>query len=462
MASGDATEYSSEELMLFLREADAAVLRRMLSTKRPVRELTIFCISMAAFKVAFDKLEECLNLKNAYFFDVDFEGEDIGTTLSVAFQSLHTLELRCVNTGPGFARDVADYIRQNKSLRDLQLLDSCGGDEGAAVLIEALAVNDTLKRFSLLRMRLSSGLLIIIAEMLATNSMLEAVSITSVCPVEKDKVYWLLAQHWYARVFRRLDIIWPEELLPQLKMLILEDACYPVLAISITNSVDKRLLSELFLAVGVRKKVEGLRFTAIGFVDTFDELAEGIASLVKYTKTLQVINSFRHVNIGEEHQILFVLDALKRNSSVKEFTMYVEYVTPEIAASLSELFQMNNTLTSVDICGLDCEIGSSEVETILRGLRTNYTLTELQLSDQLDEPEELKEMAEILARNVCLKNHAAEFGISGAPSSNEEGMNRLTKMYSNAAVVKRAQQLTEQTARAVIEEMWSIIEQLNS
>ncbi|KAH8030962.1 hypothetical protein HPB51_012430 [Rhipicephalus microplus] len=168
-------------------EADAAVLRRMLSTKRPVRELTIFCISMAAFKVAFDKLEECLNLKNAYFFDVDFEGEDIGTTLSVAFQSLHTLELRCINTGPGFAKDVADYIRQNKSLKDLQLLDSCGGDEGAAVLIKALAVNDTLKRFSLLRMRLSSGLLIVIAEMLATNSMLEAVNITSVCPCGKGQ-----------------------------------------------------------------------------------------------------------------------------------------------------------------------------------------------------------------------------------------------------------------------------------
>ncbi|KAL1421590.1 hypothetical protein MTO96_023025 [Rhipicephalus appendiculatus] len=415
---------------------------------------------MAAFKVAFDDLEECPCLK-AVYFHVDCEGEDIGTTLSAAFRSLHTLDLRCENTGTGFARDVADYIRQNRSLRNVVLRNSCGGDEGAAVLIEALAVNDTLKRFSLADMDLSSDTLTGFTEMLATNSALEVVNLKDVCPVEKGKVCRLLAQEWHARVFKRLDIVWPEQLLPELKVLMREKMraiSYCPLASPLWST--KGLLCELLHAVAVHKTLQGLRFAAVGSLYTFDALAEGIATLIKRTRTLQQIENFKHVIGGEEHHLLVVLDALKRNSSIKQFTMYIEMVTPEIAASLSELFEVNNTLTAVDVSGFGCEISSNEVETILRGLRTNYTLTELEVSDQPDEPKELSEVEEILARNVLLKNQAAEFVISGGHTSDEEGANALKKVRSSAGLVERVRELTGETTEVVLEEIQSILARL--
>ncbi|KAL3257224.1 hypothetical protein MRX96_017071 [Rhipicephalus microplus] len=420
-----------------ISDTDAPVLQRMLNIGLPVRELSVLSISVAAFKVVFEGLEECSCLKKLCVF-VECENNNIGTTLSKAFRirSLHTLELRCHDTGTRFAKDVADCIRQNKTLRNLILRNSCGGDEGAAVIIKALAVNDTLKMFSLREMELSSDTFVVFAEMLATNLTLQLVNLSYVCTVEKDKVRWLLAQKWYDHVFGRLEFVWPEQLLPELNVLIREGACPPQLSISITSSVDKRIMWELFLAVGVQKKLEGLTFVSVDLDDSFSELAESIASLVRYTTTLQRIENRKHINVGEEHQLLVVLDALKKNSSINVLLIDVQWVTPEIAASLSELFEVNNTLIFVELCNTATEISTNEVQTILRGLGTNYTLNELWISDETDRPEELKDVDEILARNVHLKNQAAEFVISGAQSSDKEGADALKKVCTSAALVQ--------------------------
>ncbi|XP_075741814.1 uncharacterized protein LOC142792870 isoform X2 [Rhipicephalus microplus] len=445
-----------------ISERDAPVLRRMLNIGPPVRELFVFSISMADFEVVFDGLEEFPCLKKVCVY-VDCENNDIGTTLSKAFRirSLHTLELSCHNTGTGFAREVAEFIRQNKTLRNLYLRNSCGGDEGAAVIIEALAVNNTLKKFSLREMELSSDTFIVFAEMLATNLTLQLVNLNGVCPVEKDKVRWLLAHKWHVHIFERLEIVWPEHLLPELNVLIREGACPPKLSISITSSVNKRILWELFLAVGVQKKLERLIFLSVHLDNSFSELAEGIASLVKYTRTLQRIENRKHIDIGEESQLLVVLDALKKNSSVKSLLTAVHLVTPEIAASLSELFEVNNTLISVELCDSACEIATNELQTILRGLKTNYTLNELWISEEADEPEQLREVDEILARNVHLKNQAAEFVISGAHSSDKEGADALKKVRSSAALIQRVQKLTGKTTEVVLHEIQSILARLS-
>ncbi|KAH7931511.1 hypothetical protein HPB51_029830 [Rhipicephalus microplus] len=434
----------------------------MLNIGPPVRELSVLWISVAAFKVVFEGLEECPCLKKLCVF-VECENNNIGTALSKAFRirRLHTLELSCHNTGTEFASDVADCIRQNKTLKNLILGNSCGGDEGAADIIKALAVNDTLKMFSLRWMELSSDTFVVFAEMLAINTTLQLVNLNDVCPVEKDKVRWLLAQKWHARVFERLEIVWPEQLLPELNVLIREGACPPQLSISITSSVDKRILWELFLAVGVQKKLEKLSFVSVNLADSFSELAEGIASLVKYTRTLKRIENLKHINVGEEHQLLVVLDALKKNKSVIALFASVHSVTPEIAASLSELFEVNNTLIFVELCNTATEISTNEVETILRGLRTNYTLNELWISDDAGEPEELREVYEILARNVHLKNQAAEFVMSGAHSSDKEGADALKKVRSSAALVQRVQQLTGKTTEVVLHEIQSILARLS-
>ncbi|KAL3257222.1 hypothetical protein MRX96_017070 [Rhipicephalus microplus] len=122
---------------------------------------------------------------------------------------------------------------------------------------------------------------------------------------------------------------------------------------------------------------------------------------------------------------------------------------------------VNNTLISVELCDSACVISTNELQTILRGLKTNYTLNELWISEEADEPEQLREVDEILARNVHLKNQAAEFVISGAHSSDKEGADALKKVRSSAALVQRVQQLTGKTTEVVLHEIQSILARLS-
>ncbi|XP_049513596.1 uncharacterized protein LOC119465845 isoform X2 [Dermacentor silvarum] len=446
MQQGADLEYNDK-----LSDKDAALLRRLLSSGTPVKKLWIFECSHGAFKVAFDGLEECPSLQEVLLFHLDCEGKDLGIHLSGAFRSLRSLDLRCDNTGSGFAKEIASYIQENKSLRELSLWNSCGGDEGAAALIEVLTANETIKRFTLAAMELSSDTLIGFAKMLAFNSTLELVDLFDVCPAKKDQVSRLLEKEQYASAFKKLRILWPEELLPQLTRLLREQACNPELSVSVTSSVDEAILREFFDAVAEDTTLRMLHFYPSE--EVFDALAHGIASVVKRTKTLQEICNLMRVQQGKERQLVSVLNALKENRSVTRFTMYAELLTAEIATSLSELLAVNNTLNDVAICEY-WGILPEEVETILKGLRNNYTLTGLMVSWDPDDSDGITEMEELLERNVRLQKKAAEFVVSGCGDvSDEEGADALRKLRSSAGLVEKVRKLTGKTTEAALKEI---------
>ncbi|XP_049513601.1 uncharacterized protein LOC119465845 isoform X8 [Dermacentor silvarum] len=300
-------------------------------------------------------------------------------------------------------------------------------------------------------MSLSSEILIRFAKMLASNSTLQMVDLFDVCPVEKDQVSRLLEQELYASVFKRLRIVWPEQLLPQLTRLLREQACNPELSVSVTSSVDEAILREFFDAVAEDTTLRMLQFYPRE--DVFDALADGIASVVKRTKTLQEICNAMCVQQGKERQLVSVLDALKENHSVTRFTMYAELLTAEIATSLSELLAVNNTLNDVAICEY-WGILPEEVETILKGLRNNYTLTGLMVSWDPDDSDGITEMEELLERNVRLQKKAAEFVVSGCGDvSDEEGADALRKLRSSAGLVEKVRKLTGKTTEAALKEI---------
>ncbi|XP_054925146.1 uncharacterized protein [Dermacentor andersoni] len=442
-----------------LSQKDAGVLRRLLSSGIPVRKLSIFEISHSAFKIAFENLEECPSLQEV-LLEIDCKGKDLGIHLCGAFKSLRSLDLRCDNTGSGFAKEIARYIHENKSLRELSLWNSCGGDEGAAALIEVLTMNETLKRFTLAAMELSSNTLIGFVKMLASNSTLELVDLFDVCPAEKDQVSRLLETELYASAFKRLLILWPEQLLPQVTRLLRQQACNPELSVSVTSSVDEVVLREFFDAVAADTTLRMLHFYPSE--DLFDALADGIASVVKRTNTLREIRNLMRVQNGKEHQLISILEALKENRCVTNFTMYIESLTAEIATSLSELLAVNNTLNDVAICEY-WGILPDQVETILQGLRKNYTLTGLMVSWDPDDSDGISEMEELLKRNIRLQKKAAEFVISGSGDvSDVEGEDAFKKLHSSAGLVEKVRELTGKTTEAALEEIQSAFARLSA
>ncbi|KAL1421578.1 hypothetical protein MTO96_023013 [Rhipicephalus appendiculatus] len=252
--------------------------------------------------------------------------------------------------------------------------------------------------------------------MLATNSTLEMVRLGDVCCcVDVDKVWSLLAQERYAGVFQRLHILWPDELLPVLTVLIYREACPPELFFGFSSSVDEGVLREFFHAVAENKTLRRLYIES----DVFDALANGIASVVKSTRTLREIFNMTGEKPVGEHQLITILNALKENSSITDFTMGVETVTPEIATSLSELLTANKALRKLVLCW-ESRTSSRAGEVIVQGLRANYTLTELALCAKFDE-NITRDIEELLKRNRWILAKAVDFVISGGDVSDQAG-----------------------------------------
>ncbi|KAH7976499.1 hypothetical protein HPB52_014757 [Rhipicephalus sanguineus] len=407
-----------------LSEKEAAILRRLLRSGRPVEELCLHDISLCAFRLAFDNLEQCPSLSSLYIH-VDLQGKELGRRFSAVFTSLQSLELSCDNTGSRFVYHIASYMRQNKTLRELRLCNSCGGDEGAAVLIEALAENNTLKLFALNDIKSSSDTLVGFAKMLATNRTLEMVHLGEVRCGEVVKVWSLLAQERYAGVFQRLQVVWPDELLSLLTVLIRREVCAPTVSAGVTSSIDEGVLREFFDAVAENKTLRRLYFDS----EVFDALANGIAFVVKSTRTLWEIHVTMEAQRGSEYQLITILNALKENSSITHFAMCIEMVTPEVSTSLAELLAANKALTDIYLCE-ESNISPTAGQTILQGLRANYTLTELGVCSKFDENNTTRDIEALLKRNFRILEQAADFVISGGDVSDQVGPYALKKVHS--------------------------------
>ncbi|KAL1448757.1 hypothetical protein MTO96_044009, partial [Rhipicephalus appendiculatus] len=416
---------------------EAVMLRRLLSTGLPVRTLSLCDICLSAFSVAFHELHECPSLEKLHLH-VDCKGKDFATNLSTAFRSLSTLELSCENTGKGFAKAVADYIRENKSLREIAIWNSCGGDEGAIALLHALAANDTLKTFTLADVGLASDALFGFAMMLANNTTLEVVNLKYVFPVHKDKVCWLMAQERYAGVFKRLDILWPEELLPELSALIRRQACFPALFVSVSSFVNEGVIREFSDAVAADTRIRGLVIESdMNVVDALQDMFDaGGTAFARRKIVLRQIWRDRGPNRGKHSHLVPILDALKRNRSIEQFVTWSAMVTQEMATSLSESLAVNDKLNVLHVYNY-WEISPDEIQTILKGLRANCTLTDLRVLWDADHCEGMLEVDALLQINVALVKKAAHFVVSGTDLSDVvTGADVLKKLKSSARLVQ--------------------------
>ncbi|KAL1421577.1 hypothetical protein MTO96_023012 [Rhipicephalus appendiculatus] len=90
-----------------ISEKEAPVLRRLLRSGPPVKELWLHEISPGALKLAFDGLEECPSLRSIHFH-IDLKGSDLGNDFWMVFKGLDSLELSCENPGRGFAKEIRE------------------------------------------------------------------------------------------------------------------------------------------------------------------------------------------------------------------------------------------------------------------------------------------------------------------------------------------------------------------
>lgn len=401
------SKVSAEAVQLEYRDDlsvdEAGVLRSLFGSESfPAKKLKFWGTPLSIVRTAVDNLEDGSTLEELELLGLDCEGQEFSLSLCGVFGNLRTLNLACNDIGDSFAKDIADFLRNNSSLQELNLWSNDIGDEGATVLAEALTVNATLKKLNLNQNNLTSQALVAFADMLTVNSTLELVEVLGL-DTELEEVEVLFEGERYAEVFRRIYIRWEQDCLPHLSRLLREDRHCSEVSIDVAASVPKDCLREFFDAVAGNATVQTLQFGPNG--NTFDALTDGLVSLLTRTTTLSRVQSL--MPLDRDESLVRVLNALKENHSVTSITMNVEVLTADIATSLAELLGTNSTLSDVNLYG-HCKIESGVLDIILEALRNNHTLTNLGgVEAGIEEHDAMSEIEELLNRNSRLLYRAS-------------------------------------------------------
>lgn len=455
---GEATEVEYKE---DFSVDQAHALRRRLTESRSLKKLKFWGTRMSVVKITLENLEEDTSLEELELFGVETEDQGFSINLSGIFRKLRVLRLMCSDIGDAFAREVADFLRGNDSLQDLSLWCSEIGDEGAVAIAKALTANTTLKTLNLVQNNLTSKTLMAFADVVTVNTTLKLAELFEV-DLDLEEIGVLFEQDRYAHVFERIYILWRQDFLPNLTKLLLEDRHCCDVSVDVTSSVPEDVLQEFFDAAAHNKTMRNLHFYPSG--NTFDALIDGLVHVVKETKTLTHIQNLLTTDRSE--LLVRVLNALKSNSSVTNFSMYAELLTPDIAQALSELLLVNNTLVDVAVCeywGITSEV----LGVILKGLRENFTLTGLMVSwDPDDDVEGVSEMEALLKRNANVLEKAAEFVVCDGQYSDDdkdgyrEGADSLKKVISSVGLLDILEKRTgknRDTLRSDVERVHSSI-----
>ncbi|KAH6922264.1 hypothetical protein HPB50_011336 [Hyalomma asiaticum] len=370
------------------------------------------------------------------------------TSMLALKKNLCSLHLSAIDTEPAYGEDIASYVAYNKSLKELTLGTSCGGEEGMVMLVEALKLNDTLKRFSLyeIETELSYETLISFAKILSFNSTLELVSLNSIYDVEEDQVSSCLDQDLYPGAFNKLDIKWPQSLFIELIGLIRKQGCAPLLHIRVPSCAGKKYIRQFFEALA---PVTALRELHLSDIDMCDAFTDGIAYLLKCTATLRKFMISTDVDANEEHHLMNIFESLKRNRSVTKFEIKYSVLTPRIAASMSELISVNSTLNDLAVI-VDGPLMPEPVKVIEKGFDTNYTLTKLFLG-RYDEV--MGDIPRLLKRNISLENKAALWVIHGVDQIDEAGVDALKKVHFGSGLVEKVQMITGRTRQDALDDI---------
>ncbi|KAH6922132.1 hypothetical protein HPB50_009672 [Hyalomma asiaticum] len=388
-------------------------------------------------------------------FQIECEDKDLNANVAEILESLRSFDLLCTERCKAFVTENADSDLKDRFLRQLLYpFYPVGGDREAAALIEVLAGNHSLKMLTINCFQPSPVTVMGIAQMLAFSSTLESVEFRNIRGDPKALLF--LEEHFCGGVFKRLRIVWPMGILSELAMLVRTQSSFTSLSVVTTRVIAEREVREFFDAVASNTTLRELSVWVNEEESIFYTLPCSPFCSVLFQRAARVVCG-RHTEEAE-WQLVTTLDALKKNHTIRKFAMRgVLAMTPQIATSLSELLAASNTLNHVDISSM--EIQPREIETLLQGLRVNYTLTNFTVCRNPDGSKMIRELQAILKRNVTLELKAAQAVTAGV--SDEEGMDALKRLHSAAGLVEKVQQLTGKNTEAAFEQIQSTLARLS-
>uniref|UniRef100_V5IJI1 Uncharacterized protein n=1 Tax=Ixodes ricinus TaxID=34613 RepID=V5IJI1_IXORI len=420
-----------------LSASAARVLAQLLRTSKSLKKLTMEGVDQECVKIALEGLHDGSSLEEIYLFGLEPYESPFFIKYSEAFKNLKVVRLPCNELDDTSAFEFAALIKASETLVELGLDSSSFGDRGAVAIAKALRHNKTLRKLSLPQGQLTSTSLVEFVDALTVNTTLEHLDVSEVDILEEHRER-LFEDPKSAGAFKRIFVIWKQKWLRDLAALLRRGDHMPQVYADVDPGVPPADLDAFFDALLANRTVTEVSFYPNESL--FDLLVDRLAALLKSTTTIRTVhNRLSPDEKHEEAHLVTLLNALRDNTSVAEFTTYVSYLTVPMGIALGKLLEVNGTLNSIHLSeywSVDPEVA----RTLANSMRHNYTLLDLRIEWDAEDVEGLPEVWEALRRNKALLYPAAEF-VAGK-AIDERAAGALRKVHRSWALVEEVMKRT--------------------
>uniref|UniRef100_A0A147BTQ8 Putative ribonuclease inhibitor-like protein n=1 Tax=Ixodes ricinus TaxID=34613 RepID=A0A147BTQ8_IXORI len=388
-----------------LSASAASVLAQLLRTSKSLKKLTMEGVNKECAKIALEGLHDGSSLEEIYLFGLEPHESPFFMKYSEVFKNLKVVRLPCNELDNASAFEFAALIEASETLVELGLNSNSFGDGGAVAIAKALRRNKTLHELSLPQ-DLTSVSLVEFVDALTVNTTLERLDVSEVDILDEHRAR-LFEDPKSAGAFKRIFVIWKQKWLRDLAVLLRRGDHVPQVYVDVDPGVPRADLDAFFDALLASHTVTEVSFYPREF--SFDLLVDRLAALFRGTTTIRSVHC--RLSPDEKHEethLVRLLDALRDNTSVADFTMLVSYLTVPMGVALGKLLEVNNTLTTLTLCEY-WSVHPEVARMLANSMRHNYTLLDLRIEWDAEDVEGLPEVWEALRRNKALLYPAAEF-----------------------------------------------------
>lgn len=417
---------------------NAKCLASVLSKNKTITTLSVTGTCSSAVKVILTALEKNTSVQELSLVcqqpsrSVSMESEELEPLANNSVLKKLTLSLQ--ELGDVGAIFLSKWLENNDALEELDLSYSSIRVNGALVLAEALKTNRTLKKFVLDNYGFTACVVEKFVEALKLNGVVESVHLGAI-PIPKDVAY-KVANNGHD-ICRRLEVAWNTRGLMQLARELRNDrGSGHKLYLNWSEDASESSILDVFVALSTNTTVTELYVQNGSLLNL--ALADGLQCLLRSTKSLKKFEI--GTEILADRVVLLLLAGLTNNTSVNEVVFSYTVMSTKIAKAVGRMLEVNRTIHS--ICFQRQYLNCGVQKKLSKFLKNNHVLLKLDFPNGTSYYKGLFAIREIVLRNKCLLNRAAQFVLKTA--SDQSSLDAFRLVGRNESLVEHLVKITGQ------------------
>lgn len=418
--------------------SNAKCLAAVLAKNTTIAKLSVTGTCSSAVKVILTSLQKNSSVQELSLIcqhpsrSVFMESEELEPLASNSVLKKLTLSLQELDDAGAIF--LSKWLKDSITLEELDLSWSSVRVNGALGLAEALKTNRTLKKLVLDNYGFTINVVEKFVEALKLNNVVESVRLGFI-PIPEE-VACQVANNRH-NVCRRLMVAWNTDGLLQLARELRDDrGSGHQLYLSWSEHASEASILDVFLALSTNNTITELYMQNGSLLNV--ALAEGLAGLLRSTKTLKKLKISTEVQVDRVAPL--ILASLTNNLTVQEVVFSCTSMSRRMTKAVSEMLQVNRTIHSICFENQDLNCGGQKK--LSKCLRNNHVLVKFDFSNPTSYFKGLFTIREIVLRNRCLLNRAAQFVLKTA--FDQRSLDAFRLVCKNESLVEHLVKITDQ------------------